>query len=82
MCENIFLRIKCYLLDKQMIAFFITDRCLFLLAKHMVMFLKIHGECSFRTSRGVKFPKFPASAPNRGACSLTTFRILQNTFYI
>ena len=59
MFENIFLIIKYYLLDKRMIATFLTNRCIFLLAKHIVMFWKMHGECSFRASREVKLPKFP-----------------------
>ena len=62
--------------------FLITNRCIFLLAKHIVMFWKMHRECSFRASRGVEFPKFPKVAPNHGGCSLTDFRIFQNTFYI
>ena len=58
MFENIFLRKKCYLLDKRMIAIFITNRCIFLLAKHIVM-----ENAVLEHLEGSNFQNFPRSHP-------------------
>ena len=82
MFESIFLRTKGYSLDKRMIAIFYNKQMHVSFSQTRSNVLKIAWECSFRASRGVKFPKFLEVTPNHGGCSLTAFRISQNTFYI
>ena len=65
-----------------MIAIFYNEYMYISFSQTNSNFLKNAGECSFRASRGVKFPKFPEVAPNDSGCSLTAVRITWNTFYI
>ena len=61
MFENIFLRIKCWI--NKWLLFFITNRCIFLLSKHIVMFWKMHGNAVFEHLEGSNFQKFLRSHP-------------------